>query len=225
MMDRVKSIFGALTPDPTPVIRKFLLCLPVPRYIEGCFCGLFPLRTAICFFAILDLLVGMICGLDFASNIDFSYKKGERFPALASSLLAAIVGLVAVLGLSGVVHTDSRKVSFYYYAKVEQLFGRLILELWAAGALCGRRTEFCDSNYWTIIIIFSGAVFALHYYEALVLFSYVNLVARGEAVLANSGLEVVKVMERVRVQAEIMNAASYSAVARAPAGQLVTEGK
>lgn len=210
-MERIRNILRLGQSNDFPIIENFMFCYRTSQYETSCCCSVFPLRTAIYIFGALDIILGMLNTLVFLTNLknDAGFAPGEAIPSMLSSFVAAFMILPALYALSGLPQSSARKVAYYYYAKVVQTILRPILEIWWNRAFCIHFQQ-CRSTYWGALLLFILLIIALHIYEAKLFFSYANLVTKGEIILANNGNEVVEAIKKVRDQAAIINAPSYT---------------
>nr|ABR27260.1 hypothetical protein [Metopus es] len=192
-------------------ISKFLLCISTERYRTSCCCGLFALRAAIYIFAILDIIIGGVCLAILLAVMNYNNLTKEGLIIFEISLVIDIsVAFAAILAIHGAANANAKKVSYYYYAKVGQLITRIIPNILQRRLQC--KTASCGFSELFIYILIQALVTTIHIYVAHVIFSYINLVSKGETVLANNGKEVVQKMDEYRHQAAALELQPYPGV-------------
>lgn len=199
--------------------RKFLFCIPATKYRVSCCWGLFALRTAICAFAALDVLVGSINAVSLVM-LWYSARDDVSRESTVLMIIDATLVCPALVGIYGAWTTDARKVSFYYYGKIGQLLGRPIFDLIYEKHHCEVKAHVCDYVTWLCYALVILGTLVIYVYQAYLCYSYVGLVERGEIVLANRGKKAVQALERYKQQQaaaiELRVAGENSPVGRAP---------
>ncbi len=208
-------------------ISKFLFLINTSKYRTSCCCGLFTLRAAIYIFAIIEIISGAVSALSILLEADrvrfYDSSSGSRASFYVVQLINVMPALPAVLAIHGAAHTNAKKVSYYYYAKVAQIFLLPIPQIVESRRNC--RAYGCTRGDFVGTLLSLAMITMIAVYIAHVLFSYVNLVVRGEIVLANNGRDVVQAMEQYRRQAAALELQPSAVVVGAPVATPVRMGE
>ena len=199
-------------------IRKFLFCISTDKLRTSCCCGLFTLRAAIYIFAILDIIGGSFGLLALLASTE-QMHAGNFDWELVLRATDALVALPAILAIHGAANANAKKISYYYHAKILQLLIKPVPFYYVTKQNC--MYNVCTTGEIVFGMIFVAITLSIYVYQAHVFYSYVNLVVKGETVLANNGGEVVQAMQQYRHQAAALDMQPYPAVViGAPAGQV-----
>ena len=188
------------------VIPKFALCIPTDNYMKSCCGELFPLRSAIYIFCLLDLTIGAIC----AVNLVRTYSAGTSmlFPTILLNLANVLMIVPAICSMHGAARSRARKVAYGYYSRLAQVATKFVLRLWETGASCAV-DESCGFLHLMGRFLISFLEAAFFIWAAHVFFSYINLVCKGDHVLANNGIDLAQVMSQYRHQAAALEMHPY----------------
>ena len=116
----------------------------------------------------------------------------------------------AIIAIRGTAKSDAKKVSMYYYGKVTQDLLLSIIGLLEYNDYC--QIAFCDGQSLLEVVLGIGLINLLYLYQAHVMFSYVNHVARGNVILANNGQELTENMDRIQQNAAALELEQVPAV-------------
>eukprot|EP00826_Nyctotherus_ovalis_P052691 TRINITY_DN6737_c0_g1_i1.p1 TRINITY_DN6737_c0_g1~~TRINITY_DN6737_c0_g1_i1.p1 ORF type:complete len:237 (+),score=30.82 TRINITY_DN6737_c0_g1_i1:141-851(+) len=191
-------------------LSRFFFCFSSGRHKTSCCCSLFTLRSGIYSFAILDAVVGMFNLLVLFIYLDMYSNVEPYFWVMVGITVDVAVVIPAFMGIRGANKTIPKLVAVYYHAKVIQTLLKPLLRVFYTIKICDLIT--CESVDSAVEIVNIVLLIAFYVYQAHIFYSYVNLVCKGEDVLANNGREVAEAMEQYKRQAAVLELNAYPGV-------------
>ena len=209
-MERISDTSMSETTTSYQGLSRFCFCFNLRKYRTSCCFGCFTLRATIYIFGIFDIISGFLEFFILFTHFDINMFNRPYCWAALSKTINIATGITAIIGMSGANKTDPKKVAVYYYGKVIQVIGSTGFHVLYVIEMCNE--YFCDPGSNFGLLLGTTLNVALLIYEALIFYSYVNLVCQGKSVLANNGREVVEAMELYRRQAGVLDLNPYPGV-------------
>ena len=176
-------------------IPKFFFCFPIGSLKTSCCFNLFSLKAGVQMFAIFDIILGISHAYKLLSQDKKPNQESIMWDIYLSIMLIFMI-IPAIITMQGTAKSDAKKVSIYYYGKLAENLFLSIITLLESNNYC--QTNPCNVQSFLEFILFIGLLNFLYLYQAHVILSYVNHVARGNTMLANNGQELTENMGRIR---------------------------
>eukprot|EP00347_Sterkiella_histriomuscorum_P015023 403358599 len=198
-LDQVLALGGISYISEDEKISVFY-CMP---FAESGFFGLLTLKNAICFFSIIDLLLGLAYIYQFISEVYMVwtyYNINGPHHILTIFYLARMLSLpIGILGLLSLRHKhDTKLVKVYFICKLLEMFLFPAIGFLASYDMCQSYIFFdpCKQIFLTQSM-FSVIRMIIYFYQAYVIRSYIMRLERGEFILANHGRAIIEMISKL----------------------------